>query len=76
MPTKGRLLLAERVIPLGNLPSEAKLFDINMLVTVGGRERTEEEYKALLQAANLKLTRIISTTSHFSLVEAAISSAI
>ena len=75
MPTKGRLLLAERVIPPGNLPSEAKLFDINMLVTVGGRERTEEEYKALLQAANLELTRNISTTSHLSLVEAAISSA-
>jgi O-methyltransferase domain/Dimerisation domain len=74
MSTKGRLLLAERVIPPGNLPSEAKLFDINMLVTVGGRERTEEEYKALLRAANLELTQIIATTSHLSLVEAAMSS--
>ena len=38
MPKHTRLLVAERVIPPGNLPSESKLFDINMLVNVGGRE--------------------------------------
>ena len=41
------MLLAERVIPAGNVPSEAKLFDINMLVSVGGQERTEAQYAAL-----------------------------
>src|SRR5262249_29714511 len=44
MSESSRLLVAERVIPSGNTPSEAKLFDINMLVTLGGQERTEEEY--------------------------------
>ena len=71
MPTDGRLLVAERVVPPGNAASEAKLFDINMLVTVGGRERTEAEYSALFRSAGLKLTQVITTTSPLSLVAAA-----
>jgi len=71
MPAHGRLLVAERVVPPGNGPSEAKLFDINMLVTVGGRERTEVEYAALFRSAGLKMTQVVMTTSHLSLVEAA-----
>jgi hypothetical protein len=70
MPKHGRLLLAERVVPLGNAPSEAKLFDINMLVTVGGQERTEPEYAAILRAAGLELTKVVSTGSDLSLIEA------
>ena len=70
MPAHGRLLLAERVVPFGNARSEAKLFDINMLVTVGGQERTEAEYAALLQAAGLEMARAIPTGSPLSLVEA------
>jgi hypothetical protein len=41
MGPHARLLVAERVVPAANAPSAAKLFDINMLVVVGGRERTE-----------------------------------
>jgi O-methyltransferase domain/Dimerisation domain len=70
MPPRGRLLLAERVVPLGNEPAEAKLFDINMLVTAGGQERTEAEYARLFQAAGLEMKRVISTGSPLSLVEA------
>lgn len=70
MAIDARLLVAERVIPPGNAPSEAKLFDINMLVTVGGRERTEVEYAALLRSAGLELTKVTPTRSHLSLVEA------
>jgi SAM-dependent methyltransferase len=65
-----RLLVIERVIPEGNGPSEAKLFDINMLVTVGGQERTEAEYRRLLELAGLTLARLIPTTSALSLLEA------
>jgi hypothetical protein len=64
-----RLLLAERVVPLGDTPAEAKLFDINMLVVLGGQERTEAEYHALFQAAGFTLTRIIPTQSPLSLIE-------
>ena len=65
-----RLLVIERVIPEGNGSSEAKLFDINMLVTVGGQERTEGEYRRLLDRAGLALARVIPTTSPLSLLEA------
>jgi O-methyltransferase domain/Dimerisation domain len=70
MTVEARLLVAERVIPAGNAASEAKLFDINMLVTVGGRERTETEYAALFGSAGLALTRVTPTRSHLSLIEA------
>jgi len=71
MSKHARLLVAERVIPLGNLPSESKLFDVNMLVTTGGRERTEAEYASLFRAAGMTLTKVTPTTSHLSLVEGA-----
>ena len=70
MAMDARLLVAERVIRSGNAPSEAKLFDINMLVTVGGRERTEAEYVTQFRSA-VELTKVTPTRSHLSLVEAA-----
>jgi hypothetical protein len=69
MPEHARLVVAERVVPVGNSPSEAKLFDINMLVSVGGQERTEAEYAALFRAAGLMLARVLPTRSHLSLIE-------
>jgi hypothetical protein len=70
MPVRGRLILAERVVPSGNGPSEAKLFDIGMLVALGGKERTAAEYESLLFAAGLKLARLVATQSPLSLIEA------
>ncbi|HEX6223110.1 MAG TPA: methyltransferase [Chryseolinea sp.] len=70
MTAQHRILVIERVIPSGNEKSEAKLFDINMLVVTGGRERTQEEYKKLFHAAGFRLTRIISTKSPVSIIEA------
>ena len=69
MAADARLLVIERVIPLGNAPAEAKLFDINMLVVIGGQERTEREYCALFEAAGLSLTRVIATDLPLSLIE-------
>jgi hypothetical protein len=70
MPQVAKLLLIEAVIPAGNAPSFHKFMDLNMLVMTGGRERTEAEYRALLGAADLNLTRIIATRSEMSVVEA------
>jgi hypothetical protein len=70
MQPGARLLIAERVIAPGNAAPEAKLFDISMLVVVGGQERTPSEYGALLAAAGFELTRIIPTASSLSLIEA------
>jgi hypothetical protein len=66
---EGRLLVIERLIPPGNEPSEAKLFDINMLVVVGSQERTEGEYSALFRAAGFELSRLIPTESDMTLIE-------
>jgi hypothetical protein len=69
MPESARVIIMERVIPAADTPSEAKLFDINMLVTVGGQERTEEEHRNLLQASGFELARTIPTASPLSLIE-------
>jgi hypothetical protein len=70
MAPKARLLVIERVVPEGNAPAEAKLFDINMLVVAGGRERTEQEYRRLFAEAGLTLTRIGGTRSPLSVIVA------
>jgi hypothetical protein len=46
------------------------MLDITMLTVAGGQERTEPEYRALLERANLKLKRVIPTNSAVSIVEA------
>lgn len=70
MADRARLLVIERVLPAGNAPAEAKLFDINMLVVVGGAERTLPEYRGILEAAGFSLARILPTQSPVSLIEA------
>jgi ubiquinone/menaquinone biosynthesis C-methylase UbiE len=70
MPDNGKLLVAEKVIPPGNEPFIGKFFDLHMLVmTPGGRERTEAEYRALFEKAGFKLTRIVPTQKEVSIIE-------
>jgi len=69
MTEGGKLLLVEAVVPMGSEPHFSKFIDLNMLVMTGGRERTEDEYRALLAASGFKLTRIIPTASPMSVVE-------
>lgn len=64
-----RLLVIEGVIPPGNDPSFTKLLDLNMMVIPGGKERTEAEYRALCQAAGIRLTSITPTPSDVSVIE-------
>ena len=42
----------------GNEPEGAKWLDLLMLVLAGGRERTEPEWRALLEGAGLEPLRI------------------
>jgi hypothetical protein len=60
----------ESVVPPGNEPHFAKQLDLDMLVFVGGRERTEREFASLLDRAGFRMSRIIPTISTISLVEA------
>ncbi|MDQ4010420.1 MAG: methyltransferase [Actinomycetota bacterium] len=65
------VLLAELVLPEAAAPSMGKLADLEMLVmTTGGRQRTEAEYQALFSRARLRLTRVVPSTGMISLVEA------
>jgi SAM-dependent methyltransferase len=66
----GTLLLVEMVVPPDNRPSPAQAMDLNMLVLLGGRERTEEEYQRLLKGGGFRLDRVIPTRSPFSVIEA------
>ena len=71
MDDKARLLICERIVPVGNKPSSAKLIDLHMMMTThGGRERTEKEYRALLAAAGFKVARVFPTSTPWSLIEA------
>jgi len=71
MAEDGKVLLIEAVLPPGNDPHFGKLIDLNMLVMTGGRERTEEGYRRMLEASGLRLTRVVPTPSPMSVVEAA-----
>jgi len=66
----GKLVLVEMVLPEDNRPSPAQAMDLNMLVMLGGRERTKEEYRCLLQEAGFRLEQVIPTHSPFSVIEA------
>ena len=66
----GKVLVIEMIIPDDNSPSMAAMMDMNMLVMLPGRERSLMEYRALLNAAGLKLDRVIQTHSPFQVIEA------
>jgi len=65
----GKLILVEAVVPPGSDFHFSKFMDLNMLVMTGGRERTEEEFRKLYEAAGFRLTRIVPTQSPFSVLE-------
>ena len=69
IPNNGRLLIIEAVVPSGNEPSLAKDFDMVMLTFPGGVERTEEEYRFLLERAGFQLNSITPTAAVVSVVE-------
>ncbi|MDD7968349.1 methyltransferase [Actinomycetospora lemnae] len=71
MDAAGRLLVLEVVLPEGDEPHVGKLLDIMMIALVGGRERTEREYAALLDRAGLRLERTIPTAAPVGVLVAA-----
>jgi hypothetical protein len=69
MPTTGRLLLVEAVIPPGNEPHAGKIMDFVMLTALGGQERTKEQYEDLLQEAGFRLSAVVQTASPMCIIE-------
>lgn len=66
----GRLLIIELIIPEGNGAHPGKMGDLDMLLLVGGRERTVAESRTLLSDAGFRLDRVVQTASPLSILEA------
>ena len=67
MGDASRLLVLELVLSPGNAPHPstaadtlARTVDLEMLAVVGGRERTEAEFRALFGRAGFRLTRVLA----------------
>ncbi|WP_414570332.1 methyltransferase [Nostoc sp. CCY 9925] len=71
MPEHGKLLLVEQVIPSANQASFSKMLDLEMLVLCpGGCERTEAEYRILMEKSKFQFIKIVPTQSSLSVIEA------
>ncbi len=53
------LLVIERIVAPPNEGFDVKFSDLNMFVAPGGRERTVEEWRALLAAGGFELRRVV-----------------
>ncbi|MFD7015275.1 methyltransferase [Streptomyces sp. NPDC059928] len=78
LPPGGRVLIVEPVLPEVVATHDADdavtyLSDLNMLVNVGGRERTRKDFEDVCHRAGLSLTSVTPLTgaAPFSLIEAA-----
>jgi hypothetical protein len=75
IPEHGRLLVIEVVVPdrLDQTPEARRMIwaDLNMMVATGGRERTESQYRTLLEAGGFRLERIVPTTAGIDIIDAA-----
>jgi hypothetical protein len=70
MEPGGRVLIVEA--PVTDRPESTfvKLLDLEMLVvSPGGRERTQAEYAALYKSAGLELARVVPTQGPFAVIE-------
>jgi C-methyltransferase len=68
-PPDSKVLVVENLLADDSLDPHALTVDIAMLVSTGGRERTETELAVLLGAAGLRLTRVIDTTGTMRIAE-------
>jgi O-methyltransferase domain/Dimerisation domain len=59
IPPHGRLIILEQVLPPGDAPHPGKILDLLMLVlTDGGRERSEPQWHTLLGSAGFAIERV------------------
>jgi hypothetical protein len=70
MPRHGRLLIVEYLIPDRNVPHRSRYYDLILLAMTGGRERTAEEYAALIGQAGFRIERVVPTRLDLSVIDA------
>ena len=75
MAPQATLFIIERIAPehFCESPRDQGIArsDLNMLVGTGGRERTETQYRELLDAAKLRITRLLALGDPYSVIAAA-----
>lgn len=69
MAEDGRVLVIDHVVAAGNRFDWGKLMDINMMVMLGSKERTKDEFRQLFARAGLRLKRVVRTASSLSILE-------
>ena len=73
VPAHGKLLIVEGVYPARIEPTlegrGAAANDVNMLVSTGGRQRSEAEFRELYAASGFRLTAIAATPARVSVIE-------
>lgn len=71
-PRGGRVFIIEPMVSESTEPDFTKVFDIQLMITSGGRSRSPAEYRSLLQRSGLEYVRSRSSDqAMFSMIEAA-----
>jgi len=64
--------MLEFVVPPGDTPHLSKMSDLSMLVMMGGKERTETEWRELLKRAGFTGIEIRQTSTPLSVIQATV----
>jgi len=70
MTERSRLLLMEMINSPVASSEVAAVSDLEMLVLLGGRERSEKDFASILGEAAFRLNRVLHTRSQLSILEA------
>lgn len=70
MANTAKLLVVEMLVPPGNTPGLSKIVDIEaLLMSAGGYERTEAQYRSLFESVGFNVSNVYSGPSPFSIIE-------
>lgn len=65
-----RLILIELVVPEDGAPHATKVIDFTMMAMLGGKERTESQWRRLLEDGGFTLDRVIAGSGMYVAIEA------
>lgn len=71
---KGRVLVAEHLLEDNHAPPSALVtsMDLRMLTTFGGKERRQEDFRALLEEAGINIRQVVRTPTGWSILECSV----
>lgn len=71
-PAGARLVVMDMVVPEGDAPHPTKVIDVTMLAMLGGRQRSEPEWRRLLADGGFSLERVVAGSGSYSALQAAL----